>query len=53
MSPNAVETPVAIAGLTAQEAAARLDQFGPNEPAATQVVRGKAIDQREGVWPTL
>jgi Mg2+-importing ATPase len=36
MSPNAAETPVAIAGLTAEEAAARLDQFGPNEPAATQ-----------------
>src|SRR5208337_612127 len=36
MSPNAAETPVAITGLTAQEAQARLDQFGPNEPAATQ-----------------
>jgi magnesium-transporting ATPase (P-type) len=36
MSPNAAEIPVAIVGLTAQEAAARLDQFGPNEPAATQ-----------------
>jgi Mg2+-importing ATPase len=36
MSPNADETHVAITGLTAQEAEARLDQFGPNEPAATQ-----------------
>src|SRR5271157_213549 len=36
MSPNAAETPVAMTGLTAQEAAARLDKFGPNEPAATQ-----------------
>jgi Mg2+-importing ATPase len=36
MSPNAADTPIAIAGLTAQEAEARLDQFGPNEPAATQ-----------------
>jgi len=36
MSPNADETQVAIAGLRAQEAKARLDQFGPNEPAATQ-----------------
>ena len=36
MSPNADETQVAITGLTAQEAEARLDQFGPNEPAATQ-----------------
>ena len=34
MSPNAEETRVAIAGLTAQEAEARLDRFGPNEPAA-------------------
>jgi magnesium-transporting ATPase (P-type) len=25
-----------MTGLTAQEAEARLDQFGPNEPAATQ-----------------
>ena len=30
------ETHAAIAGLTAEEAAARLDQFGPNEPAATK-----------------
>jgi Mg2+-importing ATPase len=36
MSPNAAETHFAIIGLTAQEAEARLDQFGPNEPAATQ-----------------
>ena len=36
MSSNAAATQVAITGLTAQEAAARLDQFGPNEPAATQ-----------------
>ena len=36
MSSNTAETPVAITGLTPQEAQARLDQFGPNEPAATQ-----------------
>ena len=30
------ETSAAIVGLTAQEAEARLGQFGPNEPAATQ-----------------
>src|SRR5271165_4287994 len=36
MSPNANETPAAFAGLTAKETAARLNQFGPNEPAATQ-----------------
>jgi Mg2+-importing ATPase len=36
MSPDANETPAAMAGLTAEEAQARLDQFGPNEPAATQ-----------------
>ncbi|HXJ95929.1 MAG TPA: magnesium-translocating P-type ATPase [Terriglobia bacterium] len=36
MSPNAAQTPVATVGLTEQEAGARLDQFGPNEPAATQ-----------------
>jgi hypothetical protein len=53
MSSNAAATQVAITGLATQEAAARLDQFGPHEPAATQVVRGKAIDQREGVWPTM
>ena len=35
MQPNAGETR-AIVGLTAQEAETRLDQFGPNEPAATQ-----------------
>jgi Mg2+-importing ATPase len=33
MSPS---SPVAIVGLTVQEAEARLDRFGPNEPAATQ-----------------
>jgi P-type Mg2+ transporter len=36
MSPNAAQNPVPIAGLTVQEAAARLDRFGPNEPATTQ-----------------
>ena len=36
MSPNADQTRVAAAGLTSQEAQARLGQFGPNEPAATQ-----------------
>jgi Mg2+-importing ATPase len=36
MSPNAAETPVGIAGLTSQEAEARLGRFGPNEPAAAQ-----------------
>jgi Mg2+-importing ATPase len=36
MSPNIHETPAAIVGLTAQEAEARLEQFGPNEPAAKQ-----------------
>jgi Mg2+-importing ATPase len=36
MSPNAVATQGAMSGLTPQEAAARLDQFGPNEPAATK-----------------
>jgi Mg2+-importing ATPase len=30
------ETPAAMTGLTPQEAEARLDQFGPNEPAATK-----------------
>jgi Mg2+-importing ATPase len=34
MSANAKEAPVAIAGLTPQEAEARLSRFGPNEPAA-------------------
>jgi hypothetical protein len=52
MSQSAAETSIALVGLTIQEAAARLDQFGPHEPAAAPVVRGKAIDQREGVWPT-
>jgi magnesium-transporting ATPase (P-type) len=37
MSPSTVdETRPTMTGLTAQEAEARLDQFGPNEPAATQ-----------------
>ena len=36
MSPGPAQAPVAITGLTEQEAAARLDQFGPNEPAATR-----------------
>ena len=36
MSPNADKTHGAITGLTAQEAKARQDQFGPNEPAAKQ-----------------
>ncbi len=36
MPSNAAETHVAIPGLTPQEAEARLDRFGPNEPAATQ-----------------
>ena len=36
MSPDADESHAAITGLTAQEAEARLGQFGPNEPAATQ-----------------
>jgi magnesium-transporting ATPase (P-type) len=36
VQPGADETRAAITGLTAQEAEARLDQFGPNEPAATQ-----------------
>ena len=35
MLPNAGEIPGTAAGLTAQEAEARLGQFGPNEPAAT------------------
>lgn len=34
MSPNADETRLATAGLTSQEAEARLEQFGPNEPVA-------------------
>jgi len=36
MSPNTNQTQVAITGLTPQEAEARLDKFGPNEPAAAQ-----------------
>ena len=36
MSTNTDETPAAKTGLTAEEAQARLDQFGPNEPATTQ-----------------
>jgi Mg2+-importing ATPase len=36
MSPNTNQTQAAISGLTAQEAEARLDQFGPNELTATQ-----------------
>ncbi len=36
MPPDVNEDCVAIVGLTAQEADARLDRFGPNEPAATQ-----------------
>ena len=36
MSPNTNQTPVTISGLTVQEAEARLEQFGPNEPAAAQ-----------------
>jgi P-type Mg2+ transporter len=34
--PNANENQPTIVGLTVQEAQARLDQFGPNEPTATQ-----------------
>jgi Mg2+-importing ATPase len=36
VSPNTDQTQSAISGLTPQEAEARLAQFGPNEPAATQ-----------------
>ncbi len=36
MSPNAGDPPVAINGLSAQEAASRLSQFGPNDPVATK-----------------
>ncbi len=36
MLSDAAATQVAITGLTPQEAQARLDQFGPNEPAATK-----------------
>jgi Mg2+-importing ATPase len=34
--PNADDARIAMTGLTAREAEARLDRFGPNEPAATQ-----------------
>jgi len=34
MSPNSNQTQIKVTGLTPQEAAARLAQFGPNEPAA-------------------
>jgi Mg2+-importing ATPase len=36
MSPNSNQAQIKITGLTPQEAAARLDKFGPNEPAAAQ-----------------
>jgi len=36
MPTNVDETSAAAAGLTTQEAQARLDQFGPNEPAAKE-----------------
>jgi P-type Mg2+ transporter len=36
MAPNANKHGVTPVGLTAQEAEARLEQFGPNEPAATK-----------------
>src|SRR5271166_1970220 len=36
MSPNANEAGAAVAGLTAEEAEARLEKFGPNEPAAAR-----------------
>ncbi len=36
MSSNANATSAAIAGLSAEEAGVRLEQFGPNEPAATR-----------------
>jgi Mg2+-importing ATPase len=36
MSVDTNQTQAAIIGLTPQQAEARLDQFGPNEPAATQ-----------------
>ena len=35
MAPSADETLATAAGLSAQEAQARLDQFGPNDPALT------------------
>ena len=34
-APETHGTGAAVVGLTAQEAEARLDKFGPNEPAAT------------------
>jgi Mg2+-importing ATPase len=36
MASNAPATQITITGLTPQEAEARLDQFGPNEPATTK-----------------
>ena len=36
MSPNAGDAPLSITGLTTQEAASRLSQFGPNDPVATK-----------------
>jgi Mg2+-importing ATPase len=36
VSPNSNQTGIDITGLTPQEAATRLAQFGPNEPAATR-----------------
>jgi len=36
MSSDTNQIPIAITGLTSQEAEARLDTFGPNEPAATR-----------------
>ena len=36
MPPNSGQTQDQITGLTPQQAAARLDQFGPNEPTATR-----------------
>ena len=36
MPPDSSEARVAIVGLTAQEAEARLEQFGPNEPATAK-----------------
>ena len=36
MSPNTSKTDVVLTGLTGQEAEARLEKFGPNEPAVTK-----------------
>jgi Mg2+-importing ATPase len=36
MTPNPAESPTAIAGLSLAEASARLERFGPNEPATTK-----------------